>query len=160
MTWTSFSSTELPSKGLSGTPTKVTIVADDEYRSGLRSAVEDAEPRLIEDYDSAIITVKRKSQRFELVLWAIALSSERYIQVRDIAKNAEFFTGQRYAPAAFSYQLGALVRHERASILTRVRQGYYKFTNPLMRPYIRLRLEAENVLSYGGQLDFPFMKGG
>lgn len=136
------------------------VVGNDEYRNALKSAVDDAEPQLVEDYENAIVTVKRKSERFELVLWAMALSDDRDVQVRDIATFAGFFTGETYSPAAFSYPLGKLVLDERSRILTRVREGYYKFSNPLMRPYIRLRLELENVLAYGGQLTFPFMRDG
>jgi len=134
------------------------VVADEGYHYGLRSAVEDAQPQLVEDYERAIVTVKRKSEKFELVLWAMALSSDRRVQVGDVAANAGFFTGDRYANSAFSYHLGELVKKERSCILTRVNEGFYRFTNPLMRPYIRLRLELENVLAHGGQLSFPFMK--
>jgi len=134
------------------------VVDEEEYESGLRLALENAEPQLIEDFERAVVTVKRKSEKFELVLGALALSSERQVQVRDIGANASLLAGEECSSRAFSYHLGQLVKSERASILTRVREGYYRFTNPLMRPYIRLRLELDNVLHHRGQFLFPFMQ--
>ncbi len=134
------------------------VVAEKEYEGGLRYAVERAEPQLIEDYEKAVVTTRRKSEKFELVLQAMALSESTAVQVQDIATYAGELTGERYSNAAFSYHLGELVKPERGGILTRVREGFYKFANPLMRPHVRLRLELENFHHHGGQLVFRFMK--
>ncbi len=135
------------------------VVADDEYSQGLRGALENAEHSLVDQYQKAVVTTRRESEKFELVLSALALSSDREVQVGSIASYAELLTGKHYANSAFNYHLGELVKPDRGSILVRIREGFYGFMNPLMRPYIRFRLELENVLGPGKQFIFPFMRG-
>ena len=138
-------------------PNAKAIIAEEEYRIGLSEALENAEHSLADQYQQAIVTTRRQSEMLELILWAMALSSEREVQVRCLAENVSFFTRKEYSSSAFSYHLGKLVKPERARVLTKIRDGYYKFTNPLMRPYVRFRLEFENVTKYGAQFEFPFM---
>ena len=88
----------------------------------------------------------------------MALSDERNVQVRDLTAHASNLAGRKLRPEKFSNALGQLVKSERGGILTKVRDGYYKFTNPLMRPYIRLLLEFDNLVHHGGQMQFPFMR--
>lgn len=140
-------------------PKATVVIAEEEYRNGLAGAIVDAEHTLAEQYEQAIVTTRRKSEKFELVLWAMALSETKDVQVQDIAQNVAFFTGEgAKLPSTFSWNLGELVSSRRSRILTKVREGYYKFTNPLMRPYIRFVLEQENILVRGGQWEFPFMR--
>lgn len=134
------------------------VVADEEYASGLQEALENAEHTLAEQYEQAIVTTRRPSEKFMLILWAMALADARDVQVQDIAKNAKFFTRADLKPASFSWNLGELSSERRANILTKIREGYYKFTNPLMRPYVRSIMELENILVRGGQWEFPFMR--
>ena len=79
---------------------------------------------------------------------------------RKLAENASSLSEDRenYRPQKFSNALGELIKPERGSVLTKVRDGFYKFTNPLMRAYVRLLLEYDNVVSHGGQLEFSFMR--
>ena len=135
------------------------VVAEEEYREGLREALENAEHSLTDQYQHAVITTRRKSERYELILWAMALSSEREVQVQDIAMNVAFLAGgDPESTSTFSWNLGELSKATRGNILTKVRVGYYRFSNPLMRPYIRFMLELENLLVPGGQWEFPFMR--
>lgn len=140
-----------------GTSTPI-VIANDAYAKGLEAALEDAEHSLSSQYLNAVVTTRRHSDKFELVLWALALSSELEVQIQDIARNAEFFTSEKHKAAAFSHHLGELSSDRRSNILTKVREGYYRFTNPLMRPYIRSRMELENLLARGSQWVFPFMQ--
>ncbi|MBI4717411.1 MAG: ATP-binding protein [Planctomycetes bacterium] len=134
------------------------VIAEDEYVRGLSAALSNAEHTLAEQYSQAVITTRRPSEKFMLVLWAIALSDEREVQVKDIAKNMAFFAGDERKPATFSWNLGELSSESRANVLTKVREGYYKFTNPLMRPYVRSQMELENILYRDKQWEFPFMR--
>ena len=133
-------------------------IETDEYIRGLAEALENAEHSLSSQYLQAVITTRRHSDKFELVLWAIALSSDREVQVQDIAKNVGVFTNEDHKAAAFSHHLGELASDAPGKILSKVREGYYRFTNPLMRPYIRSRLEFENLAVGGRQWSFPFME--
>lgn len=144
---------------LRGRPDGHPIVAEQEYREGLREALENAEHSLADQYERAVITTRRRSEKYELILWAMALSSTPEVQVQDIARNAAFFTkGEPNVASAFSWNLGELSTEKRGNVLEKVHVGYYRFSNPLMRPYIRFVLEQENLFSYGGQLEFPFMR--
>jgi Cdc6-like AAA superfamily ATPase len=134
------------------------VIADEEYALGLQDALANVEPTLTEQYEQATITTRRPSGKFTLVLWAVALSDTRDVQVQDIARNVTFFTGADVKPASFSWNLGELASDARGHVLTKVREGYYKFTNPLMRPFVRSVMELENVLYRGKQWRFPFME--
>lgn len=133
-------------------------VGEREYRLGLKSAIEKSEHSLQEAYESAVVTTRRKSDIYELTLSAIALSAERDVQVRELAQHASYLTGDKLRPEKFSNALGQLVKDERGRVLTKVRDGYYKYTNPLMRPYIRFLLEFDNLTQRNGQMRFPFMR--
>jgi hypothetical protein len=134
-------------------------VSEAEYRKGLRRAIESAESSLRESYQAAVITVKRKTDMFKYVLWAVANSEETEVQVQDIARNVALLTGTRPKVESLSSYLGTLTKEEKASVLVRVRQGYYRFRNPLMRAYVRLLLEEHNLIEENGQLQFPWMRG-
>jgi len=140
-------------------PTATMVAGDEEYAEGLQEALENAEHTLAEQYEQAIVTTRRPSGKFMLILWAMALADARHVQVQDIAKNAGFFGETDVKAASFSWNLGELSSERRGQVITKVREGYYKFTNPLMRPYIRSIMELENVLYRGKQWDFPFMHG-
>ncbi len=137
------------------------VISEDEYAEGLGGALSNAEHSLRESYAQATITTRRPSEKFMLVLWSVALSDERDVQVKDMAKNMAFFTGTgtEPKPGSFNWNLGELSGDNRGNILAKVREGYYKFTNPLMRPYIRSVMELENIVYHGKQWEFPFMKG-
>jgi KaiC/GvpD/RAD55 family RecA-like ATPase len=134
-------------------------VGDREYHLGLKSAIGKSEHSLQEAYESAVITTRRKSDIYELTLRAMALSEARDVQVRELAKHASYLARSELRPEKFSNALGELVKEERSRILTKVRDGYYKYTNPLMRAYIRLLLEFDNRTQHGGQLEFQYMRG-
>jgi hypothetical protein len=142
-------------------PDERPVIADEEYQGGLNASLENAQASLVEGYEKATITTRRKSDRFELVLWAMALADTKDVQVQDIAKNSGFFTSEEAPKASsFSSTLGELSKETRGCILTKVRDGYYKFTDPLMRPYVRCLLESERLLTPGQQWEFPFMLSG
>lgn len=133
------------------------VVADEEYHKALGDAIDNAEHTLVEQYEKATVTTRRKSDKFELVLWAMAISEQREVQVQDIAKNMTFFMpGERFTASSISSNLGTLVDEKRGYVLSKVRTGFYKFRNPLLRAYIRLLLERERVLVPGRQWEFPF----
>lgn len=140
-------------------PSAPLVVGDDEYATGLDEALENAERSLAEQYESAVITTRRPSEKFTLILWAMALAEIRDVQVKDIAKNMAFFTGEEPKPGSFNWNLGELSSDKRGNVLTKVREGYYKFANPLMRPYVRSIMELQNIVYRGKQWEFPFMSG-
>ncbi|MCK4343541.1 MAG: ATP-binding protein [Phycisphaerae bacterium] len=133
------------------------VVSEPEYRKALQKAVTGGEATLRDAYRTAVITVKRKTEMYKNVLWAVAYSQSHEVQVQEIADNIGLLTGKRPRHEGLSNYLGPLTKPEKKEVLVRVRQGYYKFANPLMRAYIRLILEEHNI-SLGGQLLFPWMR--
>lgn len=129
-------------------------IGDAEYEQGVDEAIRNSEYTLIESYENAVISTRRKTDVYELILQAIAMGSEPVAQVQDIARYASILAGQQRRAAQLSTALGTLTSEAKGGILTKVRDGYYKFTNPLMRAYVRLLLDRR----YRGQLLLPFFE--
>ena len=142
---------------LQDNPRAKVVVAEPEYRKALRKAIKIGEASLRDAYQAAVITVKRKTEMFRNVLWAVAYAESREVQVQEIAENIGLLTGEKPKIESLSNYLGRLISAKKKEILVRVRQGYYKFANPLMRAYIRLILEEHNI-GLEGQLQFPWMR--
>lgn len=128
-------------------------VGEPEYEAGVAGAVENSEYTLKEGYENAIVTTRRRSDIYELILQAIAMADQPVVQVRDIARFASILAGQELSPAKFSTALGRLTQ-DKGQVLAKVRDGYYRFKNPLMRAYVRLLLDQR----YRGQLQLPFFQ--
>jgi len=95
---------------------------------------------------------------FKNVLWGVAYSIDKDVQVQEIAQNIYHLTGTKPKIASVSKYLGDLAKPVKRQVLVRIRQGYYKFANPLMRAYVRLILEEHNIIEANGQLQFPWMR--
>ena len=149
---------EQAGKVLIDNPQASVVVSEVEYRNALRWAIESAESTLQDVYNEAVITVKRKTDMFKYVLWAVAYADAAEVQVRDISQNIALLSGDLPKIESLNNYLGKLVKPAKRTVLTRVRQGYYKFTNPLMRAYVRLLLEDFNIVEKGGQMEFPWMR--
>lgn len=134
-----------------GRPSHTPRVGEAEYRRGVEGAIQNCEHTLVEAYENAVVTTKKKSDIYELILHGIAMGEGPVAQVRDIAQHASTLAGREIKPARLSTALGNLTR-ERGQVLTKVRDGHYKFTNPLLRGYVRLLLDR----MYYGQLKLPF----
>lgn len=145
-------------KVLIDNPSARVVVTEGEYRRALRRAIEAAEGTLRDDYQAAVITVKRKTDMFKHVLWGIAYSESVEVQVQGIAQNIGLLTGISPKKESLNNYLGPLTKPEKREVLTRVRQGYYKFSNPLMRAHVRLILEEHNIVEADGQMQFPWMR--
>ncbi|MFH0983040.1 MAG: ATP-binding protein [Planctomycetota bacterium] len=146
-------------KVLDETPAASVVVSEVEYRKALRKAIDTAESTLRESYLAAVITLKRKTEMYKCILWGLAYAEPLEVQVRDLADNIGLLTGEKPKIASLNNYLGPLTKAEKRHVLARVRQGYYKFTNPLMRAYVRLILDEFNIMEMDGQMQFPWMRG-
>lgn len=120
------------------------------FKKALKDAVEDSHPYLIEKYNDATM---RKNEIVKHILWSIASH-------RDIDQNTSYIF-DRYTQLKIKYpniisqisknQLSAylsrLTKDDYSCILTRSVEGkpYYKFSDPLMRGFIRLKAATENI---------------
>lgn len=146
-------------KVLEDNPQAKVVVTETEYRKAIQRAIKTGEGRLQSTYQAAVITVKRKTEMFRNVLWAVAYAESGEVQVQGIIENIALLTGERPKLESLGNYLGPLTREVKGKVLVRVRQGYYRFSNPLMRAYVRLILEEHNILERGGQFQFPWMRG-
>ncbi len=134
------------------------LIAMQHLTSGLNEAISNATESLRNSYTRAIKTVKGTTDRFRNVLWACAMPSEVEVQVQAIAESVGQIERKKVTVLACSYHLSELTSDRRGHILTRVSKGWYRFSNPLMRGYVRLQMEYDNLLMHDGQFLFPFMK--
>lgn len=133
------------------------VIATPEYQYAVEDAIRTSEESLREAYQQAVITVRRKTDMFQWVLWGVAYSENVEVQVQDIADGISLLTGEKHKKESLSNYLGTLSGSGKGRILTRVRQGYYRFTDPLMRAYVRLLMEGNNI-NLEGQYEFPWMR--
>ena len=116
------------------------------YSAAVRAAVIDIEPHLKHLYESA--TLKYKAD-YEHVLWAVADHSalkRRSIDIFNSYKRMMLNLGKTpLERSRFNDRINTLKRPSHGSILKANRQGWYEFTEAVVRGYVRLRAEAAGV---------------
>jgi hypothetical protein len=116
------------------------------YTEAVKAAVIDIEPHLKALYEKA--SLKYKSD-YESVLWAVAddsLLKRRSVDIYTSYKRIIRSLGDEpLARDTFNQRMNALKRPTHASILKANRQGWYEFTEAVVRGYVRLRAEARGV---------------
>lgn len=122
------------------------------YLAAIKAAVLDIEAKLRASYDKA--TQKYvESDQYEAVLWAVADHHELRRRSADIFDVYRHLTGNWQTAAEittlprekFTQRINALKRPTHGSILRGSQQGWYEFTEPVMRGYVRLRAEARGI---------------
>jgi uncharacterized protein len=116
------------------------------YVAAVAAAVLDIEPHLKAMYEKA--SLKYKSD-YETVLWAVADHHELKRRSTDIFTSYQrIMRAMGEDPLAretFNQRMNSLKRPNHASILKANRQGWYEFTEAVVRGYVRLRAEARGV---------------
>ncbi len=133
-----------------------TTATPDNYEAAVHKAVANIESHLKLPYERA---TKKYSNDSEEVLWAVADDHQLQRPSREIHKSYERImerTPRGRKPLSlkqFQTRMNALKTPAHGSILTGTRQGWYEFTEKMMRGYARLRaaeqgieLEAEHPL--------------
>ncbi|HEX2253386.1 MAG TPA: hypothetical protein VHQ65_08980 [Thermoanaerobaculia bacterium] len=96
-------------------------------------------------------TTRKPAGVYEVILQGMAATEDTVGKVRDLASHASRLTGRPYTTQKLSAALGKLATAERGNVLTKVRDGQYKLTNPMLRPFVRLLFDHQ----YGRQLELP-----
>jgi hypothetical protein len=116
------------------------------YSAAVAAAVIDIEPHLKAMYERA--SLKYKSD-YESVLWAVADDSLLKRRSTDIytsyVRIMHSINEEPLARDTFNQRMNALKKPNHASILKANRQGWYEFTEAVVRGYVRLRAEARGV---------------
>jgi Cdc6-like AAA superfamily ATPase len=114
---------------------------------GLSASAKKADESIRSIYQRATFSTNDKSN-FEAVLWSCALAKPDVhgtFRTKDVVDSFTVITKRQTAPEALNYNLGKLCLAERGAIIERLREGKYvryRFRNPLIRIYIKLRYET------------------
>lgn len=131
-------------------PTLVTKIGDEIYSEGLHQAIEATSVSLKGAYDLA--TMKHKhSENYEQALWAVADGPMLMKQVSDIysvsyLRICRALKKEEPLPKEKFYQLlNKLKKPPHGSVLHANKQGWYEFSENILRGYVRLRAERAGV---------------
>lgn len=112
------------------------------FGSAMSDAAAGMEMRLKQPYETA---TRKYSNDCEYILWAAADSHELSRRSTDIFKSYLRLTNGRLETpldrTRLNQRLNAIKRPSHGSILTGTRQGWYEFTEKMIRGYVRLRAE-------------------
>jgi hypothetical protein len=116
------------------------------YSGAVKAAVIDIEPHVKQLYENA--TLKYKAD-YEHVLWAVAdhhSLKRRSIDIYNSYKRIALNLGETpLVRERFNQRINTLKRPTHGSILKANRQGWYEFSEAVVRGYVRLRAEARGV---------------
>jgi Cdc6-like AAA superfamily ATPase len=126
----------------------IAISRPSHYLAAIKAAVVDIEAKLKATYEKA--TQKyAESEQYEAVLWALADHHElsrRSANIFDVYRHlTDKYKIVTLPRDKFTQRINALKRAAHGSILRGSRQGWYEFSEPVMRGYVRLQAEAQNV---------------
>jgi Cdc6-like AAA superfamily ATPase len=119
------------------------------YLAAIKAAVVDIEAKLRQSYEKATQKYVEQDQ-YEAVLWAVADHHELSRRSADIFEVYRHLTNRMetihpLSRDKFTQRMNSLKRPTHGSILRGSRQGWYEFSEPVMRGYVRLRAEARGV---------------
>ena len=127
-------------------PVAVKTTTPAHYSAAVTAAVLDIEPHLKAMYEKASLKYKAD---YETVLWAVADDHQLKRRSTDIFNSYSRIMrslGEDPLPReTFNQRMNALKRPTHASILKANRQGWYEFTEAVVRGYVRLRAEDRGV---------------
>lgn len=110
-----------------------------DYVPALTALVDSLAPRLRRAYEEATES-RGRSNRFAHVLWAGALCAGPSFDLAELERILAIIESATVPQQAYVRHLGDLIKR---GLLARLREGLYRFADPAMRVYVRLRLRAE-----------------
>lgn len=121
-----------------------TTVSREDYLEGLRKAAQDCDESLRDVYQTAILSVKG-SEIYRRVIWAMADIPTSVATVSTISERVNGLAliegGEEVTVQTVGQAIKRLIDTTKKNILITKDSGFYGFTNPLMRGYIRLERE-------------------
>lgn len=126
------------------------------FEMAMTDAAAEMDMKLKGPYETA---TQKYNNDYEAVLWAAADGHELRRRSTDIYESYQRIMRDRPQEALdrdrFNQRINSLKQPSHASILTGTRQGWYEFTEKMIRGYVRLRAEQEGVLL---EVDHPALK--
>lgn len=129
-------------------------VAVHDFEQATRAAVDGASESIKELYRKAV-TSQRRDSLFAPVLAACAIASEASggtFSATDLRKPLAALTGVEREPPQYSYNLGKLCTPERGNVIEKMDypgRPRYRFRNPLLEPYVLLKVHVERAVVAG-----------
>jgi len=120
-------------------------IGENHLQYAVRESVKGMNKSMQNAYRKAVAS-SRKQNQFMHVLNACALAptdEQEAFEANDILKPFAQVTGKEVTAESVNYNLGMLCKEERGSILMKVGQSpksRYRFTNPLMKAFVRLQM--------------------
>jgi uncharacterized protein len=129
--------------------TEIAVTQPQHYTEAIEAAVLDIEPHLKAMYEKASLKYKTD---YEIILWAIAddallkrRSADIYSSYVRIMRSMRSIKEDPLSRETFNQRMNALKKPAHASIVRANRQGWYEFTEAVVRGYVRLRAEDRGV---------------
>ncbi len=130
------------------------MITKNHFDYAVKASIENANQSLRNAYQKATISSKGKTQ-FEDVIMACAIAKTDEYQSfssNDVVEKFNKITNRNVSRESINYNLGMLCKSERGSILEKIGSSKnirYKFKNPLMLAFIKLKLHTKrNQLSF------------
>jgi hypothetical protein len=132
---------------LSAVDARRTVVTEDDVLEGLTAAVQDVDQTITETYLKAVVSQRPEETLYEPVLIACALADAdelgRFQQSSVTAPLAEIAPRQPpYTPTTFAFHMNEFCEEKRLGILEKfgeARNLRYRFSDPMMQPYVIIR---------------------
>lgn len=126
---------------------QIELLTPEHYMEAVRDALLGVEARLREIYDEA---VKKERDEYQEILWAIADHFELERNTRMIYENSyrRIMADLERPPLSFEKFNGHLTQLRRPShgkVVSSARSGWVKFSENLVRGYVRLKAESQGV---------------
>lgn len=127
-------------------PQLVRVTKPQHYLSAVREAVADIEPKLRAIYDKA---TQKYMGDYDPIIWAVADHYELQRRSADIylsyRRLMEILKRDPFERDKFNARMNSLKRPSHGSILHGNRQGWYEFSEAVIRGYVRLRAEEQGI---------------
>ena len=124
----------------------VSQVSARHYTAAIRAAVQDIEPHLRAMYEQAI---RKYNDDYEEVLWAVADNHQLTRRSADVFESYQRIMKRRERNPLprdrFNQRMNSLKGASFGAILKANRQGWYAFTENVVRGYVRLRAEEKGL---------------
>ena len=122
-------------------------VTSEHFIDGVHEAVNDVERHLKALYDKA---TKKYGDDYQYVLWAVADHPDTVRRSSDIYNSfiriAEELVKPKLSRDQFNNRMNRLKKSPHGKILIGTRQGWYRFSNPMLRGYCRLKAQDQNLI--------------
>ena len=125
------------------------------YRAALDDVIKSSEESLRKAYEAATETISPGRNMFRRVIEGVAMSQKRDLRATEIVANINSLYSEHLQAKKIRYHLAGLT-NGRNHTLQKVRRGIYKFSDPMMRAYVRLNLDESIERERKGSLELPY----